>query len=412
MPIVVPVDHLESGMRLASSLRNRYSVLLPAYHVLTERDIENLRSRFSDKLIQVTDPLLDELLDFGDTSHDEGVSNEVRRSVAGVSQRISQQVRSGSVLRAENVAGMARTVAEMMEYLQKNPVTMACLEQSNNWDEYLQEHAANVFYLSLVVGNTIRNYIKRERERLTAARSLHNAMDLTPLATAALLHDIGMSPLERLYHKAEPLTPEERRKVHQHPIEGAAMLPDKIDPMVSLIVRSHHENQMASGYPDQLSPEKVNVFARVLRVADAYSAAISATAYRPAHSPLAVLYEMLHGASRRLYDPVILKVFSGVVQPLPIGAKLALESGQTAVVTGHKPRDPFHPKIVVAFDVCGDYLPPEQIRGPFFLGEEPDVRVIRFGDQDISFLNEPEDAHAAHAPVEVPEDDLIACFYP
>ncbi|MBN2129686.1 MAG: HD domain-containing protein, partial [Sedimentisphaerales bacterium] len=227
-----------------------------------------------------------------------------------------------------------------------------------------------------------------------------------------LLHDIGMAPLERLYHKEEPLTPEELRKVQQHPIEGAAMLPEKIDPMVRLIVRSHHENQMASGYPDQLSPEKVNIFSRVLRVADAYSAAISATAYRPARSPLVVLYEMLHGPARTLYDPVILKVFAGVMQPFPIGAKLSLTSGQTAVVTGHKPGDPFHPKIVVAFDACGDYLPHEELRGPFFLGEEPDVRVVRFGDQDVSFLNEPDDAHAEHVSVEAPEDDLVACFYP
>ena len=189
------------------------------------------------------------------------------------------------------------------------------------------------------------------------------------------------------------------------------MLPDKIDPMVSLIVRSHHENQMASGYPDQLSPEKVNVFARVLRVADAYSAAISATAYRPAHSPLAVLYEMLHGASRRLYDPVVLKVFSGVVQPLPIGAKLTLESGHTCRCHRTQTPRPFHPKIVVAFDVCGDYLPPEQIRGPFFLGEEPAFASFASAIRIFPFLTSRK-TPTLHVAVGVPEDDLITCFYP
>jgi len=389
MPIVVPVNQLEPGQTLASNVVNRFSVLLPYNHTLTETDITALQRRFPDKVVQVIDPLLDKVVEFDDDSQDNKISLEVRSNVASASQKVSQVVRSGVCLTADNIAGMQRTIEEMLQFLQDNPVTMAIIDQSNDWDEYLQEHSSNVFYLSMVIGNTIRNHIKRERERLSSAKRIRDAMSLTSLATAAMIHDIGMVPIERLYHKAEPLTKDEIALIKAHPKNGADMLPDKIDPMVKMIIRCHHENQNGSGYPDGLPGDKISIFARIIRVADAYSAAISKTIYKKGKSQVLALYEMLHGDYKQFYDPVVLKVFAGLTQPFPIGAKLRLESEQIAVVTKHNPKNPFKPQVIVAFDKEGKSLPEEKFDGPFFLDQRDDVKVVSFGQEDISFINEP-----------------------
>jgi len=415
MPIVVRANNLEPGMCLASNVTNRFSVLLPHGHKLTQGDIEALKQRFPDKIVQVLDPLLDSIIEFDDFGQDHKISMEVRQNVSAVSQKVSSVVRRGTNLTANNIAGMQRTIEEMMQYMQDNPVTLALLEQSSNWDGYLQEHCANVFYLSMVMGNTMRNFIKRERERLSAARSIHNAMDLTALGTAAMLHDIGMIPVEKLYRKNDSLTPEEIKQVKAHPKEGSEMLPENIDGMVRLVIRCHHENQNGSGYPQGLAGDKITIFARILRVADAYSAAISDGVYKKAKSMVRALYEMIYGSSRHLYDPEVLKVFKGISQPFPIGARLKLQSGQIAVVTKHNHTDPFHPEVIIAFDDQGQSLPEDKCEGPFLLNEKEDIKVKSFEDEDISYINnirDQEDTDVADESPSPVESELFDLVYP
>ena len=387
MPIVVPVSQLEPGMSLANNVVNRYSVLLPHGHTLSDSDISSLHHRFPHKMVQVRDPLLDEFVEFDDDSQDHQVSLEVRRNVATASQKVSQIVRSGVALTADNIIGMQQTIEEMVKHLQSNPVTRAIIDQSGSWDDYLQEHSANVFYLSMIIGNTIRNFVKQERERLSAARTIRDARNLTSLATAALLHDIGMAPIERLYQKTGSLTQEEIELIKAHPANGADMLPDDIDPMVKLVVRSHHENFYGSGYPDGIQGDKISIFARILRVADAYSAAISDKTYSQGKSKVLALYEMLHGRYKMFYDPVVITIFTGITQPFPIGAKLRLDSGRIAVVTKHNRKNPFSPEVIIAFNEQDKSLPKEEVEGPFFLDKRDDIKVLSFGEEDISFIN-------------------------
>jgi len=388
MPILLTVDELEPGMVLANNIYNEFSVLLPHGRKLNEYDIAALLRKFPEILIEVTDPVLDEMVSFDNTQHDQEVSREVRKNIATVSKKVSQSLRSGVELKGPNVVGIQQVIEEMMEYLENNPVTMAIIEQSGKWSDYLQEHSSNVFYLSLVMGNTIRNYIKQERERLSAAKSISNAMNLTPLATAALFHDIGMASLEQLYKKEEPLTDQEKDAIRAHPVTGAEMLPEQIDPMVKLIIRCHHENQNGTGYPEGISGDRINIFARIIRVADAYAAATAQKVYQKAKSQIQTLHEMLYGPFRQLYDPVVLKVFSSIMQPLPIGAKLRLESGQWGVVVRHNQGQPFKPDLIVAYDQLGDPLGKDQLIGPFTLGENKEIRAVTFGEENIEFIND------------------------
>ncbi len=390
MPILLRVKELEPGMSLATNLMNQYSMLLPADHTITDRDIASLNRLLPDALISIKDPFLDSTIDFQDDSQDYQVSRKARQGISKVAANVSTQLRNGVTLDGKNVAGLQQTISEMMEYVLMNPVTSAVIEKSMSWDDYLQEHCANVFYLSLLIGNTVKNYIKRERERLSAAKQIKNAMDLNPLATAALLHDIGMVPLTYLYTKKEPLTAEEIAMVKNHPQDGADMLPNEIDPMVKLIIRLHHENCDATGYPQQLPGDKINIFAKIVRVADAYSSAVCDKVYQKAKHPAIVLHEMLNTSISRCYDPVILKVFSGIVQPFPIGAKLQLNNGKWAVVVRYNEKKPFNPFMVVAYDEFGDPEPPQSASAIHELGAEDGHKVMSFAGHDMTQLQNEE----------------------
>jgi len=415
VPILISVEDLEAGMCLARNLVNQFSVLLPHGHKITERDIESLKRVIPGRYVQITDPLLDEMVDFENDTHDTTVSQTVRKNVATVMKKVDSQIRSGVKLDSNNVAGMEKAINDMLEYLKDNPVTMAIVEQSNSWDSYLQEHSANVLYLSMVIGNTIRNYIKNERERLSASKRIHNAMNLTPLASGAMFHDIGMVPIKKVYRKEEPLTEEERELIRSHPEAGANMLPDNVNPMVRMIVRTHHENNRGTGYPQGLAGDKINIFARIVRVADAYTAAISNNVYIKAKTPVMALHEMIHTPVRTYYDPVVLKVLSSIVAPFPVGAKIKLVSGKWAVVVNQNYQDTFKPQVIVAFDELGDPLPKDQLRPPIALSSTDEVMVDSFAGEDLKFINDlapVEEPAQAETENETIPDDLFDFVFP
>ncbi len=387
MPILVQTEELEPGMILDDNVINRYSVMLKRGHTLSDKDIAALKRLQLQNSYAIADPILNQVVEFQDQTADKNISRKIRSNVTNLVQKVSDNIRSNIALDADNIAGIENTIRDMLDYLKNNPVTMALLEQSRQWDNYLQEHCANVFYLSIVIGNTIRNYIKNERHRLSAADKISNALNITPLATAAIFHDLGMVPIEYVYTKKDPLTPQEIQQIREHPTIGAEMLPDEINPMVKLIVKTHHENQTGSGYPQGLPGQKINIFSRIIRVADSYAAATATQTYKRAKLPVQVLYEMLRTPISKCYDPVILKVLASIVPPLPIGAKLKLLNGKWAVVVRYNRENCFQPYIITAYDEFGDPLPPDKITKPTPICSSQDTMVKSFGSQDLTFMN-------------------------
>lgn len=100
---------------------------------------------------------------------------------------------------------------------------------------------------------------------------------------AAYLHDIGKLRLSKnLYGRDKnALQIEETRYMRMHAKAGADMLSDCGFPAeICNAVHHHHENYDGSGYPGNLSAEKIPLEARILRVCDVFAALISDRPYR------------------------------------------------------------------------------------------------------------------------------------
>ncbi len=416
MPVILHVDELEPGMRLFQALLRGNQVILPAGRTLEEWEINSLRRRFPDLRVRIGDPILDELGEFEDDGANHEVAATVNRRMSRLMGSVRHKLSSRTALEASDLAGLQQAVASVISYLSEHPVTAAILTRSEEWSGYLQEHAANVFYLSLLIGNAVREYVYRERVRLTAAKSLavRYGMNLTPLAVGALLHDIGMLRIAHVYEQSEPLGEEDRRKIQEHPLFGESLLPPDADAVIKMVVRTHHEQTDGSGYPLRLPGHKQHIFSRIVRVADAFDAATSDKVYARAKSPARVLWEMLTQGAGKRYDPALVKILMSLVQPFPIGAKIRLSTGQFAVVTRHNRRQPFRPTVLVAFDENGKRLPRRDLRPPIDLARNEDIRLTMFGQEDLSFLNGGE--MDFDRPVDPPDfrqhDELLAYAYP
>lgn len=136
------------------------------------------------------------------------------------------------------------------------------------------------------------------------------------LQQAALVRNVGEMQMNRDYIRhSGVLSTDERLDLERHPVIGeqaAAKL--GLSRGVQLIVRWHHEWWNGSGYPDGLEGDHIPLAARILRVADTYSALISDRPFRTA---------LPHEAARRYliewsaieFDPTVVKAFLAIKQP-------------------------------------------------------------------------------------------------
>ena len=153
------------------------------------------------------------------------------------------------------------------------------------------------------------------------ALSLSKALDLSndyiaTIKMGAAIHDIGKIAVpDSILHKPGTLTDEEWIVMKKHPVVGADILKNlEIYRDVVPIVKHEHEHWDGSGYPDGLRGEAIPIGARIIAVADVYSALTTERQYRPPQGkPLKYTQEqaceILKDMTGKVLDPHLVDVF-------------------------------------------------------------------------------------------------------
>src|SRR5437588_10204330 len=141
-----------------------------------------------------------------------------------------------------------------------------------------------------------------------------------------LVHDIGkLAVPESILLRPGPLTPEERKIMEQHTVAGERICaPLRSFRHVLPIIRSHHEKQDGSGYPDGLKGDQVPLTARILQITDIYDALTTDRPYRKALAAEKAFEMIREEAKRGWWDGSVLHVFEAVIhgyEPVePVGS--------------------------------------------------------------------------------------------
>jgi HD-GYP domain-containing protein (c-di-GMP phosphodiesterase class II) len=130
------------------------------------------------------------------------------------------------------------------------------------------------------------------------------------IRVSAMLHDIGLlaMPDSILLHPG-PLSDEQVRNIRRHPLLSVRIM-ERMEFLEHEIpaVRYHHERHDGRGYPEGLAGPAVPLSARILGVADSFSAMTSPRAFRDAKTFSQALEE-IRNASGSQFDPVVVEAF-------------------------------------------------------------------------------------------------------
>jgi putative nucleotidyltransferase with HDIG domain len=152
------------------------------------------------------------------------------------------------------------------------------------------------------------------------ASLIANELDLSAeaidhLRLAGLFHDIGkLWTPDRILEKDGPLTVAEWTEVRRHPEQGALMLRAYGLDQEADWVLHHHERPDGLGYPDGLVGDEIPLEARILTLADAWSAM---RAERPYSTPIPRenARSELEYTKGEQFDSTLVDLFLDLVEP-------------------------------------------------------------------------------------------------
>ena len=281
--------------------------------------------------------ILDDSDSTGGYDMEYGISAELRNNAVKTIKDVFRQIQYGNdTKKNESISNAIHVTKNIVSEITTNKNAAINMNDLKLYDDYTYYHSVNVAVITIVLG---------------IALGLSNT-NLYKLGLGALLHDIGkvFVPKE-IIDKRGKLTDEEFEKVKEHCLIGSDYLRNKWEVSVesNLCVLTHHEKFDGSGYPNNLTAERIPQFGKIITIADVYDAITSDRPYRGALSPSDAM-EFIMGGSGTLFDPKIVDVFISKIAPYPIGVCVLLSNGLKGVVVENNLKCGLRPKVQIFTD--------------------------------------------------------------
>lgn len=244
-------------------------------------------------------------------------------------RKMMERVAAGHLIKPDEVE-------ESIDIIHKDVISthniIKYLQNLGDRDEYTLHHSVSVGVLSIKIG-----------------QAMHlNDSTLRNLGIAGMLHDIGKCriPLE-IINKPGRLNEFECEKIKKHPSYGYQIVKDirLEDQDIALAVLQHHECQDGKGYPLGIKGNRINLYARIIAVADVFDALTSDRAYR-SRMPLLQAADIIKNSYGQL-DPQIAGHLFHHIMDITAGEKVILSTGEEATIILQNEADPDRPLIKI-----------------------------------------------------------------
>ena len=386
----VPVSELEIGMYVARLDLSWFRSPLLRHSFLIEQSSQ------IDKLVRAGVKMVDIDLDRGITSpphhatditqaapmtaptssltHPKPLAqlNEEYAQAKLAKQQMDQAVQSvfttiakTGTVNSEQAAEAVQEITIAMRTLTDSAIFMA-LSQNRADDSTLSQHALAVCTLSLVVGQAFQ----------------FNPLELHELATAALLHDIGLLQIRpaivRHTHVSSDLAKTNRQEFETHPRRAVLMLEGQrgIEAATLHLIANHHAYLNDSGYPKESRGQFTSDPTRILMVVDRYDELITGFGGTAPLTPHHTFQRLYQEAREGKLDQRIVSSFIARIGIYPIHSHVRLNTQELAVVTKLHQEKLHQPIITITHQPGGTEYPTPFVIDLAHQAGDPQVRAI------------------------------------
>lgn len=173
--------------------------------------------------------------------------------------------------------------------------------------------------------------------------------DWMQVAFAGLLHDIGNTKIDTtILYNPNSLSAAEVEEMRMHTTYGYQLLRKvtAVNDGVRLTALQHHEKMDGTGYPFNLTEDKIHIYARIVSIADIFHAMTLNRRYRKAKSPYLVLEQIKSEAFGKL-DPGVVQTFIEKVTQFHNGMRVRLSNDNVGEIVFTDRNHPTRPMISV-----------------------------------------------------------------
>jgi HD-GYP domain-containing protein (c-di-GMP phosphodiesterase class II) len=227
---------------------------------------------------------------------------DILDTIKAMAEMTTFEILSTMPVEVNLVRHAAQTVQGCLGLMAKDPKALPSLFALIGTNTYAVKHSLSCTIFALLIAK-VDGSIKSER-------------NILHLGLGAFVHDVGMTRVPFDPDEKRQLTPEEWTQLKEHPELGARML-DSIKGVpaeVREIVMQHHEQPNGNGYPNAIHNVRIYFPAKIVAVADAFSALIQKRPFREhSFSPLQALGILKTDQGK--YDVTVLKALEQMISP-------------------------------------------------------------------------------------------------
>lgn len=207
----------------------------------------------------------------------------------------------------ENIKKSTRVVGSFVSVLMKEPQTFMYLAQLSSHDPYTLQHSVGAAVNSIILAKKV---------------GIREEFELNEVGMAGLLHDLGKTKVDtQIINKDGPLDQEEWEKMQQHSEHSYELIKDIQDltERTKRAVLEHHEEKNGGGYPQGLTYDQVDIYSKIVCLADIFNALTTNRSYSKARTPFEafklIREKLMNKVDDRLFEALV-KVYGGELKDL------------------------------------------------------------------------------------------------
>ena len=258
--------------------------------------------------------------------------------------------REGRLIRVQQVHHL---VQSLLDHLTRDPGPLIMLTALKSHSDYTFTHIVNVAILSMA-----------QAQAITADPEV-----IREYGIAALMHDMGKARIpQEILESRGKLSDEQFEIIRRHPLDTVHILRETpgVSDLALIVGFEHHRRYDLAGYPAVKRELPQHFASRVVALADCYDAMRSNRSYQREMPPEQAL-DTVTRQSGKMFDPVLVRLFTRMMGAFPPGTRVRLDSGEEAMALKANPDDPYRPIVRL-------------LGGP--AGEADPLRLVNLAERD------------------------------